>query len=180
MNGSYKQKMAPEIWTAGWVIHCTVTNRNISATLIEKSDSASSYRGELLGMLAIHLFLYTIEEFYEVTDSNNILCNIKGALYTFEWKSKRIPAVAKNNKVQQVLRYARSKIKSLHLLHHVKAPQGDYKKWSDLPLEAQLNCHCDDLEKIRGCRWDNAWGQRTPEAPSRICVFFSLVTTSKQ
>ena len=38
-------------------------------------------------------------------------------------------------------------MKSLHLLHHVKAHQDDYKKRSDLPLEAQLNCHCDDLTK---------------------------------
>ena len=56
---------------------------------------ASSYRGELLGMLAIYLILYAIEEYYEVTGGTDILCDNKGALYTFQKKSKRIPAGAK-------------------------------------------------------------------------------------
>ena len=43
MDGSYKQKTILDICTAGWAIHCTATNHNISTTLVEKSDSASSY-----------------------------------------------------------------------------------------------------------------------------------------
>ena len=99
-NSSYKPKSAPDICTTGRVIHCTATKCNISTTLTEKLDSVSSYQRELLGMLAIHLFLHAIKEFYGVSSSNTILCDNKGALYTFERKSKRIPAGAKNNDVQ--------------------------------------------------------------------------------
>ena len=94
-------------------------------------------------MLAIHLILYAIEEYHRVTGGNNILCNNKCALYTFKNKSKRIPAGAKNNDIQRVLRQVKSKMKSIHLLHHVKAHQ-DGNKRREVPLEAQLNCHCDD------------------------------------
>ena len=76
-------------------------------------------------MLAIHLFLYTIEVFYGITGSNNILCDNKGTLHTFERKSKQIPAGAKNNNVHQVLQHVKSRMESLHLLHHVKAHEDD-------------------------------------------------------
>ena len=46
--------------------------------------------------------------------------------------------------MQRVLRQVKIKMKSLHLLHHVKSYQDEYKTCSD-PLEAQLNCHCDDI-----------------------------------
>ena len=91
----YDQKKAPDICTAEWIIYCMATKYSISITLIEQSDSASSYRGELMGMLIIYLFLYAIIEFYGVTCTSYILCNNKGVLYTFEQKSKRIPAGAK-------------------------------------------------------------------------------------
>ena len=35
-------------------------------------------------MLAIHFILYAIEEYYGVTGDNKILCDNKGALYTFK------------------------------------------------------------------------------------------------
>ena len=50
-------------------------------------------------MLAIYLILYDIEEYYGVAGGNTILCNKKGAHYTFEKKSTQIPAGAKNNDV---------------------------------------------------------------------------------
>ena len=50
--------------------------------------------------------------------------------------------------MQRVLQHVKSKIKSLHLLHHVKTHQDDHKKRSNLQLEAQLNCHWDDLAKV--------------------------------
>ena len=62
--------------------------RHISATLVEWSDSASAYRRELLIMLAIHLILYAIKEYYRVTWDSNVLCDNKGALYTFQRRSK--------------------------------------------------------------------------------------------
>ena len=149
-DGSYNLKAAPTICTAGWIIFCRATGRFISSSLIERSDSASSYRGELLGMLAIYLILYAIEEYYEVNGGTDILCDNKGALYTFQKKSKRIPAGAKNNDIQRVLRQTKSKMKSTHLLHHVKAHQDDTKKIEDLPLEAQLNCYCNEKAKADG------------------------------
>ena len=54
-------------------------------------------------MLAIHVILYAIEEWYGVTGDSKVLCYNKGAIFAFQRKLKRIPAGAKNNDTQQVL-----------------------------------------------------------------------------
>ena len=77
-------------------------------------------------MLAIHQFPLATKENYDViVTNNNILCKNMRAIYTFQRKSKRIIAGAKNNDIQQVLWQVKSKTKSLHLLHHIKAHQDD-------------------------------------------------------
>ena len=95
------------------------------ARLVEQSDSASAYHGELPGMLAIHVILYAIEEYYGVTGDSKVLCDKKGAIFTFQRKSKHIPVGANNNDIQRVLWQVKAKIKSIHLLHHVTALQDD-------------------------------------------------------
>ena len=55
---------ASNMCSAGWVLACKQTRRHICGTLVERSESANSYRGELLGMLAILLFLLLAVEEY--------------------------------------------------------------------------------------------------------------------
>ena len=62
-DGSYNKKTAPDICSAGWVLASKSTRRYIAGTLVERSPWANSYRGELLGMLAIRLFLLALEEY---------------------------------------------------------------------------------------------------------------------
>ena len=87
-DGSHSLKKAPNICGARWIIYCTATKHHNSTTLVERSDSVSAYRGELLRMLAIHLIFYAIEEYYGVTGDSNILYGNKGALNTFKKKSR--------------------------------------------------------------------------------------------
>ena len=58
-------------------VGCMAAKRHISARLVERSDSASAYCGELLGMLAIHVILYAIEEYYGVTGDSKVLWDNK-------------------------------------------------------------------------------------------------------
>ena len=61
-DGSYQKELAPELCSAGWILFCRKSGRCISGTLVEKLTYASSYRGELLGLLVIRLFLLAIKE----------------------------------------------------------------------------------------------------------------------
>ena len=104
-DSSYDRKKARDLSVAGYVIYCTATKQKIKGSLVERSEGASSYRGKLLGMLAIHLFLHAVKTLYQVTGTGtNVFCDIKGAIYTFSKKHKRVLAGTKNNNIHRVLR----------------------------------------------------------------------------
>ena len=70
-DGSYMKDNTSNICSAGWVMVCKQTKRYISGTLVERLESADSYRGQCLGMLAIRLFLLAVEEYYCVISDGN-------------------------------------------------------------------------------------------------------------
>ena len=99
-------------------------------------------------MLAIRLFLLAIEGYHNtIFDGNEVCCDNKGALFTFEKESKRVPTGKTNTDVLRVLRTINSRTKSNFVQHHVKAHQDEYTRFIDLSFEAQLNCYCDNLAK---------------------------------
>ena len=103
-------------------------------------------------MLAIHLFILTIEEHYMVSgDINKVLCNNLGAIYTFKRPSQRVTSRAKNADVQRVLRQIQGLMTSTRDSKHVCAHQDESKLRSALSIESQLNCRCDDLAKAAVC-----------------------------
>ena len=56
-------------------------------------------------------------------------------------------------------------MKSIHLLHHGKVHQDNYKRRDNLPLEAQLNCHCNNKAKeavLEGIMEKNGEGATLP------------------
>ena len=103
-------------------------------------------------MLAIHLFILTIEEHYMVSgDINKVLCNNLGAIYTFKRPSQRVTSRAKNADVQRVLRRIQGLMTSTLDSKHVCAHQDGIKRRSALSIKAQLNCRCDNLDKADVC-----------------------------
>ena len=147
-DGSYDRARARDISGAGWIIYCVRSRKSVRGAFAERSNSASSYRGELLGMLAIHLFLLAVEESGGLEGgAAEVHCDNKGAIYTFDKEGKRVPSGAKNADIQRVLRRIKARMKGKHSRHHVKAHQDDHKRRSQLSLAAQLNCVCDDMAK---------------------------------
>ena len=147
-DGSYDRRKAYDLSGAGWTLYCTATKKQMSGSLVERSEYASSYRGELLGMLAIHIFLHAVEKYFHAHGgSNSIYCDNKGAIYTFAKQHKRVSAGIKNNDILRVLRRVQHSMASSHSHTHVKAHQDDARNRNSLLLPAQLNCHCDDLAK---------------------------------
>ena len=147
-DGSYQKELAPDLCSAGWILWCRKSGKCISGTLVEKSTYASSYRGELLGLLAIRLFLLAVEEYYGVTtDGSGLVCDNKAALYTFGKESKRVPSGQANTDIQRVLRTIKARSKSTYEHQHVAAHQDEYTKYEHLDLEAKLNCLCDTKAK---------------------------------
>ena len=79
--GPYHRDKAPLISGAGWILSCFRTKRQITGSFYEKSNAANSYRGELLGLHALHVLLHAIESNYELGKCPvPIWCDNKGVL----------------------------------------------------------------------------------------------------
>ncbi len=81
-DGSYNSKTAPEVSGVGWIVHDGKSGRQWKCSFIEISPAANSYRAELLGLYAIHVFISTfIHHFSLHTPSKTKLrCDNKMAL----------------------------------------------------------------------------------------------------
>ena len=135
------KKSAPDLCSAGWILACRRTRRYIRGTLVERSPWANSYRGKLLGMLAIRLFLLAVKEYHDVVSSGTqAFCDCKGVITTFEKKGKRVPTGKKNGNILRVLRAVRLRTKSHYEHRHVKGHQVITSRSS---FEAALNDYCD-------------------------------------
>ena len=60
----YTEHLNQNISGAGWIIQGRATEKRVQGSLAEWSTSAGSYLGELLGMLAMRIFLLAAESFY--------------------------------------------------------------------------------------------------------------------
>jgi hypothetical protein len=80
-DGSYNKKKAINLCRVGWIIFCTKTGFRLAGTFWEKSNLASSYRAELLGLCTLHLLAWAVAEYYKVEGWYAMLCcNNKCAL----------------------------------------------------------------------------------------------------
>jgi hypothetical protein len=62
INGSYMKELYPDILLAAFVIECSIGRSRIWGLFPEVSQCVCSYRGELVGVMAIHLILLSINE----------------------------------------------------------------------------------------------------------------------
>ena len=109
-DGSYTITIAPHISRAGWVFYCTVQCKKLQGSFYEFSTRAGSYRGELLGLLAIHIRMAAFEEYFKLEGSSaKICCDNQGVLYKSKELRRRIPTGSQVN-IKCVLHEAQSYI----------------------------------------------------------------------
>jgi len=147
-DGSYNRILAPDICGAGWVLVSTSSKKMIYGAFHERSNTASSYKGELLGLTAIHHLISFVLEYYTAAKAQgSIHCDNKGALLQASTKRKRVRPRTKHADLIRNIRH----IKASHAFDiqyiHVKAHQDEHFTWDELTLFQQLNVHCDLLAK---------------------------------
>ena len=80
-DGSYDRKLAPRVSGAGWTFCCRRTERIVRGSFYEVSPSASTYRGELLDLVALHTLSLALTSDYQVDQGKGkICCDNIGAL----------------------------------------------------------------------------------------------------
>ena len=127
-DGLYDRNFAPDISGAGWLVSCTSSEKILRANFYKKSKSASSYRGELLGLLALHSFLYAICEFHNIESTKQkISCDNISALRQSGYRRRRVKTEACQADVLRVLQTIKLKQTLQPIYEHVSAHQ-DKKK----------------------------------------------------
>jgi hypothetical protein len=142
-DGSYQPSLNDSISSAGWLIYCKRRQQVlVEDSFVETHTKANSYRGEILGLLAIHLFSRAIQTFFGLAPGKYgvVCCNKKGRIYRASWRHQRIAPGTLNADLLRILRLQHHKLGRAFGYEHVKGHQDDYLARASLPLEAQLNC----------------------------------------
>ena len=61
-DGSYMADIMPDACSAAFILECSQGRGSITGSSVERSESASAYRGELMGLMAIHLILEGVQQ----------------------------------------------------------------------------------------------------------------------
>ena len=65
-DGSYDRRRAPMVSGAGWVITCRTARKFLRGSFFKTSALASAYRGELLGLVALHTLAFAVAKYHSI------------------------------------------------------------------------------------------------------------------
>ncbi len=148
-DGSYIRELFTDANSCAFVLECQAGNGRLLGRLIERSTDACAYRGELLGLLAIHLILKAVNTLRpELTGEVRIGSDCLGALgRVTSLPSDRLPSGTKHSDILKVLmRQCQSYSFDCKYIH-VQAHQDDNKEYGSLSRISQLNCCMDKAAK---------------------------------
>ena len=144
VDGSYDRVRAPHICGTGWILCDSVSQRKLAGSFTEVSSSASSYRGEILGLYAMHILLRSIESTYTTTNSLvTVHCDNEVAVKRAGDDPRRIKPRWACGDILQALHNIRPLLRSKFRFRYVKSHMDDHVPWEQMSLEEQLNCQCD-------------------------------------
>ena len=150
-DGSYIKELHTNVCSAAVILECSESGERLTMSITDVSPSANAFRGELLGLLALHLILHSIHKSRPVlAGSVEIFSDCTGALKTVSTlKKSRIPATWRHTDILKVLALQGKDFPFRCTYHHVKAHQDDNLRWDQLSRVSQLNCACDAAAKKR-------------------------------
>ena len=161
-DGSYICEQYPALCAVAFVLECNKGRGCLIGSFSESLQVANAYQGELLGLMAIHLILLSINQLEGgIHGSVVIVSDCLGALRCIvELPPYRIPSRCKHSNIlKNILVNCRSLSFTTHY-RHVRAHQDDTKAFKDLGRMAQLNCICNHTAQQR--IEDDGSGHRQP------------------
>ena len=82
-DGSYNPQMDPTLCSTPIILECTTGCGHLTVSFAERSNAANAFSGELLGLLAIHLLLHSMDISQpHLEGSLKLYSDCKGALTT--------------------------------------------------------------------------------------------------
>jgi len=144
-DGSYMKDLFPNMNSCAFIFECTKKRGRMTGAFPEQTAEAGSYQGELIGLLAIHLILHSINKTApDLTGSFHIYSDCLRALIKVQnLPSHRIPSMCRHSDVLKNIMIHCSSLSFTRIFLHVSAHQDNKKFFDDLSRPAQLNCAVD-------------------------------------
>ncbi len=175
MDGSYMQQIYPNLCLAAFVLECSHGRGRLIGSFKEASKAASAYRGELLGLMVIHLILVSVNWVHKSLSGNVKV--VSGCLEALQrvtfFPPYQIPSRCKHSDILKNILVNCQALTFSTNYSHVKAHQDNTSSFNKLSRSLQLNCICDHLAKQRlsnGVHKSKGLSQLFPLEPIGIFV----------
>ncbi len=149
-DGSYMREVFPDINAVAFVLECSQGRGRLWGSFVERTGDACSYRGELLGLMVIHLILLAVNECSKgLQGLVHIYSDCLGALNKVEnLPLHQIPMRCSHSDVLKTIMVNCRDLSFTRVFSHVRAHQDIRTNYGDLlSRPAQLNCQMDYMAK---------------------------------
>ena len=160
-DGSYIKEHYPNVCSAAFVLECKEGRGRIIGSFPEQTVAACAYRGELLGLMAIHLILLAANKLRPtLAGAVTIYSDCIGALERVSsLPPHRIPSRCRHSDILKNVMVHCSDLTFGLEYRHVRAHQDDSVEYHLLSRPSQLNCVVDIHAKRA------IWGLEGDELP---------------
>lgn len=160
-DGSYIKEHFPNVCSAAFVLECTEGRGRIIGSFPEQSEAACAYRGEMLGLMAIHLILLAANRLRPTLSGEvTIYSDCLGALgRVTSLPPHRIPSRCRHSDILKNIMVNCNDLSFALHFRHVRAHQDDSVAYHLLSRPSQLNCVADIHAKRA------IWGLEGEEPP---------------
>jgi len=144
-DGSFIREEYADVCSAAFIIECTSGRGRIIGSFPEQSTAACAYRGELLGLMAIHLLLLAANRLSPgLSGSVMIHSDCFGALEKVATlPENRIPTRCRHSDTLKNIMVMCGELTFRRTYQHVRAHQDDHAAYATLSRPSQLNCIVD-------------------------------------
>ena len=121
--------------SCAFILECSKGQGRLTGAFPEKSMAACAYRGELLGLLVIHLILLSTHKIFpDLTGSVHIYSDCLGALNQVKnLPHDRIPTKCKHSDILKIIMINCSNLTFSRIYSHVAAHQDNNTSFDKLP-----------------------------------------------
>jgi len=143
-DGSYMKELYLDMNSCAFILECSRGRRRMPGAFLDQTMAACAYQGKLLGLLAIHLILLSINKINPtLTGSVHICSDCLGTLNRVKnLPPHRIPSKCRHSDVLKMIMIHCSSMSFDHLFLHISAHQDNRDEFESRSQEAQLNCAC--------------------------------------
>jgi hypothetical protein len=150
-DGSCIREFPPHLCSAAFVLECGKGQGRVIGSFSKSLAIANAYQGELLGLMAIHLLLLSVNKIHQTLEGSvEIVLDCLGALNCVSYLPPyRIPLRCWHSDIiKNILVHCRD-LSFVTYYSHIKVHQDDQTSFQNLSRKAQLNCICDHAAQFR-------------------------------